>query len=78
LVDSGQIKALQTQDNVLHYDGDTGAHSHFVCKKCNRIIDLDLESGLSGVLKEKGFEIESENLVLFGFCPDCKGNIDKE
>ena len=40
LSDMGLITTLETLDKSIHYDGNTDSHSHFICERCSRIIDL--------------------------------------
>ena len=40
LSDMGLITTLETLDKSIHYDGNTDSHSHFICERCSKIIDL--------------------------------------
>ncbi len=72
LVAMGELNTLETEDNVLHYDGNVDSHSHFICRYCHSIIDLEWESGARDRLTAEGFEVDCEKLLLYGKCPSCK------
>lgn len=74
LVLMGELSTLETEDKVLHYDGNIEGHSHFICRSCNKIIDLYDDSGIKEKLSSDGFDVEYEKLLLYGKCPDCKCN----
>ena len=72
LADEGEILTLETEDKKLHYDGDTSRHSHFICSKCGKIIDLFKPSKLPDELNDLGLTVTGEKCVYYGFCTDCK------
>ena len=54
-------------------DPDDHHHHHFLCKKCNKITEIDsclLDSQLKS-LEKKGFRDISHRLEFFGICPQC-------
>ena len=74
LVDEKIIITLETEDERLHYDGDTSRHSHFICNKCGKIIDLFKPAPIPEELKEMGSMVASEKCIYYGTCPDCVVN----
>ena len=74
LSESGQIETVKTDEKIIHYDGDTSLHSHFVCKKCGRILDVFFPFVPDNRLTEKGFVVSDEKCVYYGICPDCNKN----
>ena len=72
LVDEKIIITLETEDERLHYDGDTSRHSHFICNKCGNIIDLFKPAPIPEEVIEKGLEISGEKCIYYGTCPDCR------
>ena len=69
---SGEITPIYTGDNKVHYDGDTDPHCHFVCKGCNKIIDVFITPQIpTEVLSHKEFEVEEEKTILYGRCREC-------
>ena len=71
LSDDGVIITLETVDKRLHYDGDISRHSHFICEKCGKIIDLFKPAGKPRELEELGLELTGEKCIYYGKCSDC-------
>ncbi|MBE7081988.1 MAG: transcriptional repressor [Clostridiales bacterium] len=72
LVEEGVIITLETEDKRLHYDGDLSRHSHFVCDKCGKIIDLFKPAPIPQELNELGVNVSGEKCIYYGSCLDCK------
>ena len=72
LVDEKLIITLETEDERLHYDGDTSRHSHFICNKCGTIIDLFKPAPIPQEIVDLGLEIGGEKCIYYGTCNDCK------
>jgi Fur family ferric uptake transcriptional regulator len=59
----------------------TGHHHHLACNACGAIIDVELENSVEQQLereldrhaRERGFEIASHRLDIFGTCQSCAG-----
>lgn len=61
---------------VDHFDYNIRPHQHFVCSKCNAVIDLPIaDNDFSSIDKEaaKGFDglIQGHRLYFCGICRDC-------
>ena len=70
---NGDITPIYTGDNKVHYDGDTGPHCHFVCKSCNRIIDIFIKPQIPAeLLDNEEFRVEENKTILYGHCRDCQ------
>ncbi len=46
-------------------------HHHFLCRQCDRMIDLPGCPGQLSRLAPPGFSVENHELTLIGRCPDC-------
>ena len=44
LRDTGKIRTVDVGDGVIHFDADTSEHNHFICTRCGRVEDLEMES----------------------------------
>lgn len=44
LRDTGKIRTVDVGDGVIHFDADTSEHNHFICMRCGRVEDLEMES----------------------------------
>ena len=71
LVQEDKLRRINTFDNVSHYDYVLDDHIHFVCEKCNKIVDLENTNDLKDALEE--MDVSHNNLLIYGICSDCKG-----
>lgn len=74
LVEHGEALKLSCGDDKDHFDGTTSPHSHFYCRCCNRVLDLDAPvEDLDQVARYLSFQgkIESSMTFFHGVCPDC-------
>ena len=73
--------------NVAHvagqerYDARTEPHAHFVCRKCGRVIDVDIPDMIqpmcAQVSEETGCIADSYMLSFNGICKQCKNNTEQ-
>ncbi len=72
LAESSIIKKIQGLDASDRFDHNTHEHYHFICEKCRRVYDVNLEL-LSYINdKVKDHNIKSFDLLLKGICNNCK------
>ena len=74
LVEIGDVKKISTGDGTEHYDADTSAHSHYHCKCCHRLMDLDVSPSVEQILAASSAgvgTIETASLLFTGICKDC-------
>jgi Fur family peroxide stress response transcriptional regulator len=75
LVEMGTIRRLHHPGPAARFDGKIRRHHHLICKKCNKVIDLEsakldrlsLSDGGS-----EGFEIEDFSVQFTGVCAACR------
>ena len=71
----GLVNELNVGEPSSRYDAVVQCHPHTVCKVCGRVEDLHLEA-LTEVAKKLApdldFDIECEQLILYGTCKDCR------
>lgn len=75
LAELGEIKKLSCGDIADHFDADTSPHYHFICNKCQSVIDLDMQDiSFINTLAADSFngEIEGHNTYFYGTCERCK------
>lgn len=73
LVEHGLISMLTIDDTFRCFDGDVSMHAHFMCKKCKKVIDLDMPKEMTTFVQGlNDFEIDEVQLYLKGFCRNCK------
>lgn len=75
LADAGLIKILSINDKRVYFDPTTEPHGHFLCSKCGRLIDLDMdeEKLYQSVAIEKAdiAQIARAEVFLYGICKNC-------
>lgn len=73
LADEGIIMRMPFP--VERYDANTEPHTHFRCRGCGGVFDLELaydpEIDASACAAELGFRIERHDLIFTGLCPHC-------
>lgn len=76
LTDLGEAIKIPTPDGGDRFDGCVTPHNHFLCTRCGRLLDLDLDmSSIEEVnrLAAENFNgrIESSSTLFYGECSDC-------
>ncbi len=73
MVDNNELTTIITKDNIVHYDYNRKDHYHFVCKKCNKIIDISDEKELfQKISKDHNLELdEIQEVIIYGTCASC-------
>lgn len=65
------INSISISGLELRYDIKYEMHHHFMCKKCGRIIDIDIACPNIKKTLEMGHEIEEVHGYFKGICKDC-------
>jgi Fe2+ or Zn2+ uptake regulation protein len=71
LKDRSLIQSLTISGCEMRYDLKHGMHHHFLCKKCGRIDDIDIECPNLGKILESGHNIEEVHGYFKGICQKC-------
>ena len=75
LEDDGAVKSVAVVDGRERYDALMSPHSHFVCSKCGKVIDVFFQNEISDAaehLKINGTKrIDSFSLIYYGICDKC-------
>lgn len=75
LAELGEVQVLDGPGGTKRYDACTDSHYHFVCERCGRIVDLDieLEADLDRLVAERtGFDVQRHTLEFRGVCGECR------
>jgi Fur family transcriptional regulator, peroxide stress response regulator len=58
------------------YDGNTEMHTHFLCRSCEKVYDLDTEGVERQILGsfEGKHDVKGCNIIFHGVCEECKSN----
>ena len=74
LAENGDILKISTSANKEHFDGFVHRHFHFVCNKCDKIYDVDLD-GMDKIKNQAAeklnADIEDYSLIFYGICENC-------
>lgn len=69
----GQIHELSIRGNQACFDPMGKPHYHLFCRRCRRVLDVQISCPpLEGTFLE-GHRIEEVQLYLYGVCADCQG-----
>lgn len=71
LAEHKAISELTIDKKTAHYDSITAPHSHFICKRCGRIVDVPTQETHCSLEKE-GFTVEETEIYYRGICNTCK------
>lgn len=74
LVELGEVRKISTGDGTDHFDADTSAHSHYFCRCCHRLMDVDVTPSVDQILAASSAGIgtvEQASLIFTGICKDC-------
>ncbi|MEM5785988.1 MAG: transcriptional repressor [Syntrophobacteraceae bacterium] len=74
----GLIQKVSPVTEVARYDAKTSNHHHLVCLECQSIQDADDLLGDQKIsLPDKhGFQVVRQQVILQGYCPNCKQVIE--
>ncbi len=67
----GLLTSLFITGSEVHFDRITSPHEHFYCKKCKKIIDLDIECAYFKEGAVEGHKITKLHGYFEGICKDC-------
>jgi Fur family ferric uptake transcriptional regulator/Fur family peroxide stress response transcriptional regulator len=65
------IRAITIDEKCVHYDADLSVHGHFQCKKCGKIVDLQLNTIPAGV-PVSNWQIDECQVYFRGYCEECQ------
>lgn len=71
LQSKGVILSINIDDKMIHYDGDTSVHAHFLCESCKKIYDVSVKINIPVDTIEKGFSVRESQIYYKGICKNC-------
>ena len=76
LTDIGEAVKISTPDGGDRFDGRIEPHNHFLCTKCGRLLDLELDMNSIEEVNRLAAEtfdgiITSSSTLFYGECGDC-------
>ena len=74
MTESGELIKIASCYGSTHYDHNSYAHTHFICKDCKRIFDIDADYShlLEMHNNKEGFDITGFHVTFSGICWKCK------
>ncbi len=77
-VENGAALMLTINEKMTCYDADTQPHAHFICEKCNKVVDLYY--GTDELFPKSdtmhGHLVKSMQVYYRGTCKECKTKIN--
>lgn len=73
LYEAKLINKIDIGNPMVHYDGKTDPHMHFICQQCAKIIDIDINENivLQQFQKNLHHQIKTIHIQMTGVCQDC-------
>lgn len=71
----GEILELNYGSTYSRYDGNSQNHYHFVCQKCNKLVDVDMPvyQGLDKMVQDTmGYKVDFHRMEFYGICDECQ------
>ncbi|MBN2402441.1 MAG: transcriptional repressor [Spirochaetes bacterium] len=75
LLEQGLIKKIAFGSTFDRFEANITDHYHFICDKCNSIIDLNIpiDKELNKIITKKtNYNIKRHRVEFFGLCEKCK------
>lgn len=68
----GLIQSITISISETRYDFKNKMHHHFLCRKCGKIIDIDIECPNIERVRKEGFDVEEVHGYFKGICNKCR------
>lgn len=70
-VEIGLASTITITGSAVHYEIQSAAHHHLLCKKCNRIFDVEVQCPNATRRSIQGYQIDEVHGYFIGICRDC-------
>ena len=72
MVSEGALVGLDYPGQPTRYEQVDGRHHpHFICSRCRKMYDFEMEAPNVSYTPPPGFTILGEEVIFYGTCPDC-------
>lgn len=72
MADQGIVVGVDYPGQPLRYEWVSNAHrTHFICRQCDRVFDLQIEVPDVPVAAPPGFVVTGQETILYGVCEAC-------
>ena len=79
LADQRIIRAIQPAGSPTRYEDRVGDnHHHLVCRRCDRLVDVDCAVGEAPCLTPSDawhFDVHEAEVIFWGTCPECRSAV---
>ena len=76
LAENNIIRRIQPAGSPTRYEDRVGDnHHHLVCRRCDRLVDVDCAVGYTPCLtpvEDWKFDVDEAEVIYWGVCPDCR------
>lgn len=72
LTQKGVVKEIIVDPYKKRFDPFTHTHHHFICRRCKRVFDVEIDIFPSIPEELKSHEVEDFQIVFLGICRACK------
>ncbi|MEX0326101.1 MAG: Fur family transcriptional regulator [Puniceicoccaceae bacterium] len=71
--EEGFIVGVDYPGQPLRYEWvSKGHHAHFICRRCDRVYDLQVEVPDVEIEAPGGFQLTGQETIFYGICPECQ------
>lgn len=76
LLEEGWLREVELPGEPSRYEvAGKDHHHHFRCRGCDRVFDIHGCPGNLAAMTPQGFEVEAHEIVLYGRCDGCTGDL---
>ena len=68
----GLVQSITISISETRYDFKSKMHHHFLCRKCGKIIDIDIECPNIDRVRKEGYNVEEVHGYFKGICNKCR------
>ncbi len=70
--ESGAVQMLTIDERKVCFDGDDSPHAHFMCRRCGKLMDVEISETLLKVPDgHQDFRIDETHIYYKGVCSAC-------
>ena len=80
LCENGEVVKIKSKTGADRFDGNNKPHIHFLCEKCEQLLDIclneneknKLDNDMLALAKQIDGKALSSEIVITGICKNCK------
>lgn len=73
LCDCGKLARVKISGSADRFDHNLGAHYHFMCNSCKKVVDLDIPymDSINDMCCIDGRQVNAHQILFDGICKEC-------